>query len=31
MEKNPQFMDYMMIIGVVRALKETYPCPAPKQ
>jgi hypothetical protein len=31
MEKNPKFMDDMMIIGVVHALKETYPCPAPKQ
>lgn len=30
MEKNPKFMDDMMIIGVIRALRETYPCPAPK-
>jgi hypothetical protein len=30
MEKNPVYMDDMMIIGVIHALKETYPCPAPK-
>lgn len=30
MEKNPSLMDSMMIIGVVHAFKETYPCPAPQ-
>ena len=28
MEKNPKLMDDAMIVGVIGALKETYPCPA---
>jgi hypothetical protein len=30
MEKNPKYLDDAMIIGVIYALKEAYPCPAPK-
>lgn len=30
MEKNPKLLDDAMIIGIVHALKDTYPCPAPK-
>lgn len=30
MEKNPKFLDDMMIIGVIYALKDAYPCPVPK-
>jgi hypothetical protein len=31
MEKNPVYMDDNMIIGVIHALKETYPCPSAKK
>jgi hypothetical protein len=30
MEKNPKYLDDAMIIGVIYALKDTYPCPTPK-
>lgn len=30
MEKNPKLLDDAMIIGVIQALKDAYPCPTPK-
>ena len=30
MEKNPKFLDDAMIIGVIYALKDAYPCPIPR-
>jgi len=30
MEKTPKFLDETMIIGVIYALKDAYPCPVPK-
>jgi hypothetical protein len=31
MEKNPKFLDDMMIIGVIYALKDAYQCTVPKK
>jgi Rap1a immunity proteins len=30
MEKNPKYLDDAMVIGVIYALKDGYPCPAQK-